>query len=176
VARAGAADRTLRLYDGQVDAVSISITATDGAKSLSPSNSIDARVDVAVLNRSVDGEFPVHVVDPATQATDTMLNIVDTAFDETAIETTLQRVYAAIPGDPFDFAVLFHTRTTGDGVPRSIGVKNDAAASTSRRSITKSVYGSAGRLHSSCSLNRHTPTRINHEIGHRWAAYLNQLS
>ncbi len=67
----------LRLYDGQVDAVSISIAATDGTKPLSPSNSIDARVDVAVLSRATDSEFPVHAIDAATQATDTMLNIVD---------------------------------------------------------------------------------------------------
>ena len=63
----------LRLYDGAVDTVSISIAATDGSKSLSPSNSIDARIDVAVLSRSAENEFPVHAIDATTQATDAML-------------------------------------------------------------------------------------------------------
>jgi hypothetical protein len=43
--------------------------------------------------------------------TDTMINVVDPAFGEAAIESTMQRVYSAIGADAFDFAVLFHTRT-----------------------------------------------------------------
>ncbi len=172
-----AAPGHLRLYDGQVDAVSISIAATDGAKPLSPANSIDARVDVVVLSRSLENEFPARAIDAMAQATDTMLNIVDANFDEAAIERTIQRVYSAIPGDPFDFAVLFHTRSTGDGVPRSIGVKNDIAGINVATFDHAAAYGSAGRLQQLVFQNSHTlGLEINHEIGHRWAAYLNQAA
>ena len=165
----------LRLYDGQVDAVSISIAATDGSKPLAPSNSIDARIDVAVLSRSVEGAFPVHAIDATTHATDTMLNIVDPAFVEADIEATMQRAYAAIGADAFDFAVLFHTRTSGDGVPRSIGVKNDVGGINVAAFDHSAAYGSAGRLQQLVFQNSHTlGLEINHEIGHRWAAYLNQ--
>lgn len=165
----------LRLYDNQADAVSISIAATDGTKALSPSNSIDARVDVALLSRTVDGAFPVHSLDAATQATDTMLNIVDPSFDEADMQATLQHAYSALGADAFDFAVLFHTRTTGDGVPRSVGVKNDVAGINVPTFDNSADYGSAGRLQQLVFQNSHMlGLEINHEMGHRWGAYLNR--
>ena len=86
----------------------------------------------------------------------------------------MQRVYSAIGADAFDFAVLFHTRTTGDGVPRSIGVKNDVAGINVATFDHAADYGSAGRLQQLVFQNSHTlGLEINHEIGHRWAAYLN---
>ncbi len=165
----------LRLYDGLVDSVSISIAATDGSKPVSPSNSIDARVDVAVLSRATEGEFPVRAIDAATQATDTMINVVDPAFGEADIASMMQRIFSAIGVDAFDFAVLFHTRTTGDGVPRSVGVQNDVSGINVAAFDHAADYGSAGRLQQLVFQNSHMlGLEINHEIGHRWAAYLNR--
>lgn len=168
----------LRLYDGLVDSVSIAIAATNSNQTpVSPANSIDARVDVAIVSRSLEDEFPVRVIDAATQMTDTMIDIVDPTFDEADIERTIARVYDVIAGDPFDFAVLFHTHTTGDGVPRSIGVKNDVSGINVAAFDHTAAYGSAGRLQQIAFQNAHTlGLEINHEIGHRWAAYLNQAA
>ena len=164
----------LRLYDGRSTRLDLHRRyrriGTAGAVEL------DRRaLDVAVLSRSVEGEFPVRAIDATTHATDTMLNIVDPAFVETDIEATMQRAYSAIGADAFDFAVLFHTHTTGDGVPRSIGVKNDVSGINVATFDHSAAYGSAGRLQQLVFQNSHTlGLEINHEIGHRWAAYLNQ--
>ena len=168
----------LRLYDGLVDSVSIAISAVgDSQAPVSPANSIDARIDVSIVDRSLEDEFPIRAANATTQVTDNMINVVDPAFDESAIERTLARVYAVIPGDPFDFAVLFHTRTTTDGVPRSIGVKNDVGGINVAAFDHTAAYGSAGRLQQVAYQNAHTlGLEINHEIGHRWAAYLNSTA
>src|SRR5262249_12274850 len=108
----------LRLYDGHVDAVSISISASSGDATVAPTNAIDARVDVAIVDRALENDYLARGVDANTQVTDAMVNIVDSNFDDAHLERTLRRLYAVVPGDPFDFAVLFRTRTTGDGVPR----------------------------------------------------------
>lgn len=167
----------LRLYDGLVDSVSIAISAVNGDQPISPSNSIDARIDVAIVSRSLEDEFPVRSADTTTQATDTMINFVDPSFDESAIERTIARIYQVVPGDPFDFAVLFHTHTTTDGVPRSIGVKNDIGGINVAAFDHTAAYGSAGRLQQVAFQNAHTlGLEINHEIGHRWGAYLNRAA
>ena len=165
----------LRLYDGLVDSISIAISATTGNETpVSPANSIDTSIDVSIVARSLQDAFNARGLDSKTQLTDTMINIVDPTFDDTAIERTMARVYAVIPGDPFDFAVLFHTHSTGDGVPRSIGVKNDVAGINVAQFDHSAQYGSAGRLQQIAFQNAHTlGLEINHEIGHRWAAYLN---
>ena len=166
----------LRLYDGLVDCVSIAISATNADQTpLSPTNSIDARIDVSIVSRSLEDAYPARVIDAATQVTDTMINVVDPSFDESDIERTIARVYAVIPGDPFDFAVLFHTHTTSDGVPRSIGVKNHVGGINVATFDHTAEYGSSGRLQQIAFQNAHTlGLEVNHEIGHRWAAYLNQ--
>ncbi len=166
----------LRLYDGQIDSVSIAISAVDDDRTqLPPSNSIDARIDVSIVSRSLDGQFPIRAIDATTQATDTMINLVDRTFTESDIERSIARIYQAIPGDPFDFAVLFHTHTTADGVPRSIGVKNDVAGINVATFDHTAAYGSAGRLQQVAFQNAHMlGLEINHEIGHRWGAYLNK--
>ncbi len=165
----------LRLYDGLVDSVPIAIAATNGDQApISPDNSIDASIDVSIVARSEQNAFNVRSIDAKTQRTDTMINIVDPTFDDAAIERTMARVYEALPGDPFDFAVLFHTHSTGDGVPRSIGVKNDVAGINVAPFDYSAAYRSAGRLQQIAFQNAHTlGLEINHEIGHRWAAYLN---
>ena len=163
----------LRLYDGRVDAVSISITAASGDATVPPVNSIDANVDLAIVDRALENDYPVRAIDGHTQATDTLVNIVDPAFDETHLERTLQTLYRLIPGDPFDFAVLFRTRTTGDGVPRSVGVKNNVGGINVSAFDYTANYGSAGRLQQVVYQNAHVlGLETNHEIGHRWAAYL----
>jgi hypothetical protein len=166
----------LRLYDGLVDSVSIAISAVNDARApISPANPIDARIDLSIIDRSLEDEFPVRGADATTQFTDNMINLVDPSFDESAIERTIARVYQIVPGDPFDFAVLFHTRTTTDGVPRSIGVKNDVGGINVAAFDHTAAYGSAGRLQQIVFQNAHTlGLEINHEIGHRWAAYLNR--
>jgi len=166
----------LRLYDGLVDSVSIAISASDGELSpVSPTNAIDARVEIALLSRTLKNEFPARVIDADAQMTDTLVNIVDPRFDEQNIERLMQRIYREFPADPFDFAVVFHTRTTGDGIPRSIGVKNDVTGINVPVYDHTSNYGSSGRLQQVVFQNAHTlGVEINHEIGHRWAAYLNQ--
>jgi hypothetical protein len=168
----------LRLYDGLVDSVSIAISAVNDARApIPPANPIDARIDVSIINRSLEDEFPVRGADATTQFTDNMINLVDPSFDESAIERTIARVYQIVPGDPFDFAVLFHTRTTTDGVPRSIGVKNDVGGINVAAFDHTAAYGSAGRLQQIVFQNAHTlGLEINHEIGHRWAAYLNRAA
>jgi len=166
----------LRLYDGLVDSVSIAISASDADRSpVSPTNAIDARVEVALLSRTLTNTFPARVIDTDIEVTDTLVNIVDPNFDGQNIERLMQRVYDVFPADPFDFAVVFHTRTSGDGIPRSIGVKNDAIGINVPVYDHTSAYGSSGRLQQVVFQNAHTlGVEINHEIGHRWAAYLNQ--
>ncbi len=165
----------LRLYDSQIDSISIAISAASGATPVAPSNAIDARIDVAIVARALDGAFAVHRVDANTQATDTMVNLVDPDFDGARLENVLNRLYAIVRSDPFDFAVLFHTRTNGDGVPRSIGVANDVDGINVARFDRSASWGSAGRLQQVVFQNAHMlGLEINHEIGHRWAAYLNR--
>ena len=166
----------LRLYDGLIDSVSIAISASDNDRSpVSPTNSIDARVEVALLSHTLTNSFPARVIDADIQVTDTLVNIVDPRFDEQNIERLMQRVYQQYPADPFDFAVVFHTRTSGDGIPRSIGVKNDVTGINLPVFDHTSEYGSSGRLQQVVFQNAHMlGVEINHEIGHRWAAYLNQ--
>jgi hypothetical protein len=169
-----AAPTQLRLYDGRVDSISIGITAAAGSATVAPANSIDARVDLAIVDRALENDYPARAIDATTQVTDTMVNIVDPNFDETHLERTLQQLYAVIPGDPFDFAILFRTRTTGDGVPRSVGVKNDVGGINVVAFDRTADYGSAGRLQQLVYQNAHVlGLETNHEMGHRWAAYLN---
>jgi len=168
-----AAPTHLRLYDGRVDSISIAITAAAGNATVAPANSIDARVDLALVDRALENDYPARAIDATMQATDTMVNIVDPNFDETHLERTLTQLYAAIPGDPFDFAILFRTRTSGDGVPRSVGVKNDVGGINVAAFDRTADYGSAGRLQQVVYQNAHVlGLETNHEIGHRWAAYL----
>ena len=91
----------LRLYDGLVDSVSIAISAVNDAQApISPANSIDARIDVSIIDRSLEDEFPVRGADATTQVTDNMINLVDPSFDESAIERTIARVYQIVPRRP----------------------------------------------------------------------------
>ena len=170
-----AAPTQLRLYDGHVDSISIGISAASGNATVAPTNSIDARVDLAIVDRALENDYPARAVDATTQVTDTMINIVDPAFDETHLERALEKMYATIPGDPFDFAIVFRTRTTGDGVPRSVGVKNDVGGINVVAFDRSADYGSGGRLQQVVYQNAHVlGLETNHEMGHRWAAYLNR--
>jgi hypothetical protein len=169
-----AAPPQLRLYDGHVDAVSISIAASSGDAAVAPTNSIDARVDLAIVDRALENDYPARALDANTQVTDKLLNVVDPNFDDAHLERMLNRLYAVIPGDPFDFAVLFRTRTTGDGVPRSVGVRNDVGGINVTAFDHTADYGSAGRLQQVVYQNAHLlALEVNHEMGHRWAAFLN---
>ena len=163
----------LRLYDGQVDSVSISIAATDGSNPLSPSNSIDARVDVAVLSRATESEFPVRAIDATTQATDSMINVVDPAFGEAAIESTMQRVYRRSAQTRSTSRFCSTRAPPATCRVRSV-CRTTSAASTSPRSIMRRLQ-QRGRLQQLVFQNSHMlGLEINHEIGHRWAAYLNR--
>lgn len=164
----------LRLYDGQIDRVQIAIHAVDANGDLvSPANAIDATVDVGVLSRSVQGAFPVRAVGADHLITDTLVNIVDPAFNGSTLAAVTGRLYEFFPQDPFDFAVIFHTRSTGDGIPRSLGVRNEVEGINLPRYDHSAAYGSAGRLQQVIHQNAHViGLEINHEIGHRWGAYL----
>jgi hypothetical protein len=164
----------MRLYDGHVDSVSISIAASADDAAVAPTNSIDARVDVAIVDRALEHDYPARAIEANTQVTDTMVNVVDQNFDDAHLERTLQQLYAVVPGDPFDFAIVFRTRTTGDGVPRSVGVKNDVGGINVSAFDRSADYGSAGRLQQVVYQNAHMlGLEVNHEMGHRWAAFLN---
>ncbi len=166
---------TLRLYDGQVDSLPISIQVSDRGAPLAPSNAIDARVEVALISAQSRDTVAVRSATSNTLTTDTMVNIVDPNFDGTALGTVTARLYGLFAGDPFDFAVIFHSRTTGDGIPRSIGVRNDVGGINLATFDQSAGYGSAGRLQQIIVQNAHTlGLEVNHEIGHRWAAYLNK--
>jgi hypothetical protein len=165
----------LRLYDGQIDTIPIAIEASDGRSFVAPSNSIDARTDLALVSPTLRGQDPPQSADATTRVTDTLVNVIDPSFDATQLESLLQRLYRTFPGDPFDFAVIFATRTTGDGIPRSLGVKNDVGGINLAQFDDSAEYGSAGRLQQVVFQNGKTlGLEINHEIGHRWGAYLNK--
>jgi len=165
----------LRLYDGEADTLPITIQASDGSGLVVPTNSIEARLDVAVLNPMLRGTVAASIVDASTLVTDSVVNLVDPNFDDQAITRTMQRLYGMFADDPFDFAVIFHTRTTGDGIPRSLSVKNDVAGIGLDTYDHSADYGSAGALQQVVFQNAHTlGLEINHEFGHRWAAYLNR--
>jgi hypothetical protein len=101
--------------------------------------------------------------------------VVDPNFDANSIAALMQHIYVAFPDDPFDFAVVFATRTTGDGIPRSLGIANDVGGINLARFDNSASYGSAGRLQQVVFQNGKTlGLEINHELGHRWAAYLNK--
>jgi len=165
----------LRLYDGQIDALSIAIEASNGDGFVAPSNTIDARVDLALVDPQLRGQTPLQPIDAATRMTDTLVNVIDPSFDATRIAALMQRLYRLFPNDPFDFAVIFATRTTGDGIPRSLGVRNDVTGINLAKFDNSADYGSTGRLQQVVFQNGKTlGVEINHEIGHRWGAYLNK--
>jgi hypothetical protein len=167
----------LRLYDGQIDAVSIAIEASDGKGFVAPTNAIDARVDVALVSASLRDQVVAQQIDATTLLTDALVNIVDPSFDEAALPRITEHLYRVFPSDPFDFAVIFHTRSTGDGIPRSIGVKNDVEGINLASYDRSAAYGSAGRLQQVVFQKAHTlGLEINHELGHRWGAYLNNAA
>jgi hypothetical protein len=165
----------LRLYDGQVDALPITIQASDGSGIVAPTNSIEARLDVAMLDPALRGSVAATVVDASMLVTDSVVNLVDPTFESRTIARTTQRLYDVFAGDPFDFAVIFHTRTSGDGIPRSFSVENDVLGIGLTAFDQSAEYGSAGALQQVVFQNAHTlGLEINHELGHRWAAYLNK--
>lgn len=165
----------LRLYDGQIDALPITIEASDARGVIAPSNSIDARVDLALVSPSLRGQTAPRRIDATTQLTNTLVNVVDPTFDGNAVTALVRRLYGIFSGDPFDFVVVFATHTSGDGIPRSLGVKNDVGGINIAAFDSSGDYGSAGRLQQVVFQNGKTlGVEINHEIGHRWAAYLNK--
>jgi hypothetical protein len=164
----------LRLYDGRLDSIALSIVAHEAdGDVVAPANAIDARVEVGVVDRGLDGEFESREVASDVHATDWMLNVVAPGFDGQALGPLLRRAYVALGVDAFDFAVVFHTRTTGDGIPRSIGVRNDVRGIHRPLFDDSAAYGSAGRLQQIVFQNaRALGVEVNHEIGHRWGAFL----
>jgi hypothetical protein len=170
------ADPTLlRLYDGLIDSLPITIEASDARGVIAPSNSIDARVDLALVSPTLRGQPAPRRIDATTQLTDTLVNLVDPTFDGSTVPALVRRLYGIFPGDPFDFVVVFATRTSGDGIPRSLGVSNDVGGINLKLFDSSADYGSAGRLQQVVFQNGKTlGVEVNHEIGHRWAAYLNK--
>ena len=164
----------LRLYDGQVDRLSISVGATDADHNrVSPANTIDASVEVALLDPTLQGQVTAEIKDTSLLTTDALINVVDPAFDGQSLSSVTERVYQAFVDDPFDFIVIFNTTATGDGIPRSRGVKNDIEGINLGSYDSSSAYGSAGRLQQVVYQNNSVVgLEVNHEIGHRWGAFL----
>ncbi len=166
----------LRLYDASIDAVPIMIEAiaADGS-AMQPKNLIDSRLELAVVSRALAGEFPLRNLASDVAATDYMINVVAPTWDGEHFATITERAYAVLGGDPFDFIAIFHTRATGDGIPRSFAVRNDVVGINLGTYDHSAAYGSAGRLQQLVFQNVRTlGVELNHEIGHRWAAYLNE--
>jgi hypothetical protein len=109
--------------------------------------------------------------------TDALINVVDPTFDGRSLSSITERVYQAFAGDPFDFIVVFNTITTGDGIPRSLGVRNDIDGINLGSYDSTAAYGSAGRLQQVVYQNNSVVgLEVNHEIGHRWGAFLNDAA
>jgi hypothetical protein len=103
-------------------------------------------VEVAVLNPALQGQVAAIVNDASLLTTDALINVVDPTFDGRSLSSITERVYQAFAGDPFDFIVVFNTITTGDGIPRSLGVRNDIDGINLGSYDSTAAYGSAGRL------------------------------
>ncbi len=166
---------SLRLYDQQIDAIPFSIAALDaGGAEVAPGNAFDARIELAVLDRILAGQFPTRSLAAGITATEYMVNVVAPDFDAQRLAGITERLYGALGADPFDFIALFHSRATGDGIPRSLGVRNDVEGINLGQYDHSAAYGSAGRLQQLVFQNSHTlGVEVNHEFGHRWGAFLN---
>lgn len=165
---------TLRRYDGLVDAVPITIAAIGSSgQSVPPSNAIDASVDLGLVSRGMAEHFTLRELDTGLNATEYLVNIVDPVFDAGRIAAVTERLYEAYSSDPFDFVVMFSAASTGDGVPRSMGVRNGVEGIAIANYDHSAAYGSGGRLQQVVYQNaRVLGIEINHEIGHRWGAFL----
>jgi hypothetical protein len=164
----------LRLYDGQLDRLTLSVVARDAEGNVvAPAHPFDARLDLGVLSPTRAREPTPRAVSAVASISDHVVNLVIPGFDGNAASVVGERLYALYPDDPFDFLVVFSTRLTGDGIPRSIGVRNDAEGIHRPRFDASASFGSAGRLSQVVLQNaRVLGVELNHEIGHRWASYL----
>lgn len=154
----------LRLYDGQVDALTLTVGTPQDERNL----------ELGVVGRVLDGTVAATTLDTKTTVTDAAVYLVEPGFDGQTLADVTERLYGIFPDDPFDFVVVFHGRLTGDGVPRSRGVRNDVDGINVGRFDTSAAYGSAGRLQQVVFQNaRVTGREVNHELGHRWGAFLN---
>jgi hypothetical protein len=130
-------------------------------------------VEVAVVSRALQGTVITESLSGSVMVTDTLVSMVDATFDGQALSDVTEHLYSLYPDDPFDFVVVFHTRPTGDGVPRSLGVRNAIRGINLGDYDTSAAYGSAGRLQQVIFQNANlTGREVNHEIGHRWGAFL----
>ena len=154
---------TLRLYDGLVDYLPITIATSDRTRT----------VELAVVSRALQGTAITETLNGSLMITDTLVSLVDASFDGQTLSEVAERLYAVYSDDPFDFLVIFHSRPTGDGVPRSLGVRNAIDGISLGDYDTSAAYGSAGRLQQVIFQNANlTGREVNHEIGHRWGAFL----
>ncbi len=164
----------LRRYDGQIDAVPISIAAiAEDGSPVAPSNSVDANAELGLVSRGLAADFMVRELAPDSSATQYFINVIDSTFEASGIASVTERVYQLFPGDRFDFVVLFSSASTGDGVPRSLGVRNDVQGIAIANYDHSAAYGSSGRLQQLVYQNaRVLGIEVNHELGHRWGAFL----
>lgn len=164
----------LRLYEGQVDVLPVAIVARDAdGERVSPSNAIDARLELGIVSRTLEGEFEAIELAPDARATSHVVNLRAPAFEGSDLGAVMRRLYEVVGADAFDFAILFSARSTGDAVPRSMGVRNDVQGIHRPIFDDSRAYGSRGRLQQIVYQNAHVAgLEINHELGHRWAAFL----
>jgi hypothetical protein len=164
----------LRLYEGQVDVLPMAVVArrADGDR-VAPANAIDARLELGLVSRTLDGEFETTALAADARATSHVVNLRSPGFDGADLGSVMRRVYDVVGADAFDFAVVFSTRSTGDAIPRSMGVRNDVRGIHRPIFDDSRAYGSRGRLQQIVYQNAHVAgLEINHELGHRWGAFL----
>jgi hypothetical protein len=153
----------LRLYDGMVDVLPLTIQTSGGERT----------VEVAVVSRVLQGSAITESLNASVMVTDSLISMVDATFDGQTLSDVTENLYTLYADDPFDFLVIFHTRPTGDGVPRSLGVRNAIGGINLNDYDTSAAYGSAGRLQQVIFQNANlTGREVNHELGHRWGAFL----
>jgi hypothetical protein len=164
----------LRLYGGQVDVLPMAVVArrADGER-VAPANAIDARLELGIVSRALDGEFESIALAADARATPHVVSLRSPGFDGADLGSVMRRLYDVVGEDAFDFAVVFSTRSTGDAIPRSMGVRNDVRGIHRPIFDVSRAYGSDGRLQQLVYQNAHVAgLEINHELGHRWAAFL----
>ena len=153
----------LRLYDGMVDILPLTIRTSGRERT----------VEMAVVSRALQGTVNTEPLNASVMVTDALVSMVDATFDGQALSDVTENLYSLYPDDSFDFLVIFHTRPTGDGVPRSLGVRNAIGGINLGDYDTSAAYGSAGRLQQVIFQNANlTGREVIHELGHRWGAFL----
>jgi len=163
----------LRLYNNSVDYFKLWVLARDTSGGyISPQNPICADLPVGIIERS--NAAHTSMISSTILATAFAANIKTEFLSSSDIHMVTKEFYRSF-SDNFDVLVIFTDgRTTDDGIPGAFNVRNDVQGINMSLFDSSHTYGSSGRLQLIINIDNNViATSFLHELGHRFAYFLN---